>query len=316
MRISLQRLALSLLTCLTLAACSGDDSSPPEQIALPNAFRPEGIAARGDFIYVGSIPTGAVYRADITSGTGNVLVPAQEGRAAIGLKVDGRGRIFVAGGATGMAFVYDAASGANLASYTLTPASTDAIPTFINDVILSADAAWFTDSRKAVLFRVPLPADGSLAAQETVSTLPLSGDFLLAAGVNNLNGIVSTGELLIVVQSNTGFLFTVDPATGVSKKIDLGVETVVNGDGILLVGQTLFVVQNRLNQVAVIDLSPDFATGTVRTRITNPAFDVPTTLTAAGSSLYAVNARFGVEVTPDTTYAVIRFSRPRTEVVY
>jgi sugar lactone lactonase YvrE len=305
------QLFLSLLTCLTLVACSWDnDANPPEQIALPNAFRPEGIAASGDFIYVGSIPTGAVYRADITSGNGSVLVPAQEGRAAIGLKVDGRGRLFVAGGATGMAFVYDAASGANLASYTLTPASTDAIPTFINDVVLTADAAWFTDSRKAVLFRVPLPADGSLAAQETVTALPLSGDFSLVAGVNNLKGIAATGQLLIVVQSNTGFLFTVAPATGVTRKIDLGVETVVNGDGILLEGQTLFVVQNRLNLVAVIDLSPDFATGTVRTRLGNPAFDVPTTMTAAGTSLFAVNARFGVEVTPDTTYAVIRFNRP------
>ena len=309
MRISLPLFAL--LAALTLAACSGDDSATlPQQIALPNAFRPEGIAARGDFIYVGSIPTGAVYRADITTGAGSVLVPAQEGRAAIGLKVDGRGRLFVAGGATGMSFVYDAASGANLASYILTPASTDAIPTFVNDVVLTADAAWFTDSRKAVLYRVPLPADGSLAAQEAVTTLPLSGDLLLVAGVNNLNGIASTGQLLIVVQSNPGFLFTVDPATGVTRKIDLGVETVVNGDGILLEGQTLFVVQNRLNQVAVIDLSPDFSVGTVRTRITNLAFDVPTTLTAAGSSLYAVNARFGVEVTPDTTYAVIRFNRP------
>jgi hypothetical protein len=318
MKITLQLLVLALLTCLTLAACSGGNSTnPPEQIALPNAFQPEGIAARGDFIYVGSIPTGAVYRADITTGDGSVLVPSQAGRAAIGLKVDGRNRIFVAGGGTGKTFVYDAATGADLATYTLTPANTDAIPTFINDVVLTADAAWFTDSRKPVLYRVPLPADGSLAAQETVTTLPLSGDFPFAAGVNNLNGIASTGQLLIVVQSNTGFLFTVDPVTGISKKIDLGVETVVNGDGILLEGQTLFVVQNRLNQVAVIDLSADFTAGTVRTsRITNPAFDVPTTLTAAGASLYAVNARFGVTVTPDTTYTVIRFSRPQNVIGY
>ena len=311
MRISRQFLFLALLTSLTLVACSGDDSAaPPDQIALPNAFRPEGIAARGDLIYVGSIPTGAVYRADITNGAGSILVPSQAGRAAIGLKVDSRGRIFVAGGATGMAYVYDAATGANLASYTLTPANTDTIPTFINDVILTADAAWFTDSRKAALFRVPLLADGSLAGQETVTALSLSGDFQMVAGINNLNGIASNGQLLIVVQSNPGLLFTVDPATGVTKKIDLGTETVLNGDGILLVGQTLFVVQNRLNQVAVIDLAPDFASGTVRMRITNPAFDVPTTLAAAGDSLFAVNARFGVEVTPDTTYSVIRFNRP------
>lgn len=311
MKIAIQRTVISILTCLTLAACSGDNAAtPPETISLPNAFQPEGIAARGDFIYVGSIPTGAVYRADITTGTGSVLVPSQAGRAAIGLKVDGRGRIFVAGGGTGKAFVYDAATGQDLASYTLTPANTVEIPTFVNDVVLTADTVWFTDSRKPVLYRVPLPADGAITGQETVTTLPLSGDLLLVAGVNNLNGIASSGQLLIVVQSNTGFLFSVDPATGVTRKIDLGVETVVNGDGLLLEGRTLFVVQNRLNQVAVIDLSADFATGTVRTRITNPSFNVPTTLTAAGTSLYAVNARFGITVTPETPYTVIRFDRP------
>ena len=307
MKIVIQLIVISILTFLTLVACTGGDAGiPPDQISLPNAFQPEGIAARGDFIYVGSIPSGAVYRADINTGAGSVLVPSQAGRAAIGLKLDGRGRIFVAGGSTGKAFVYDAATGQDLASYTLTQAN----PTFVNDVVLTSDAAWFTDSRNPVIYRVPLPADGSIAGQETVSTLALSADFPFVAGVNNLNGIAASGQLLIVVQSNTGFLFTVNPATGVTKKIDLGAETVVNGDGILLEGQTLFVVQNRLNQVAVIDLSPDFVSGTVRTRITNPFFDVPTTLTAAGTSLYAVNARFGVTVTPDTSYAVIRFSRP------
>src|SRR6185369_16065386 len=103
---------------------------------------------------------------------GSVLVRAQAGRASIGLKVDGRGRIFVAGGSTGKAFVYDAATGQDLATYTLTLAS----PTFINDVVLTADAAWFTDSRNAALYRVPLPADGSIAGQDAVSTLALSGD--------------------------------------------------------------------------------------------------------------------------------------------
>ena len=310
MKTAIHNMLLSILTCLTLTVCGKTTTFqaavPPDTISLPNAFRPEGIAARGDFIYIGSIPTGAVYRADITTGAGSVLVPSQAGRASIGLKVDGRGRILVAGGVTGKAFVYDAVTGQEVATYTLTQAT----PTFINDVVLTADAAWFTDSRNPVLYRVPIPADGSIAAQEAVSTLTLSGDFQFVTGVNNLNGIASSGPLLIAVQSNTGFLFTVDPASGVTKKIDLGTEKVDNGDGLLLEGQTLFVVQNRLNQVAVIDLSSDFAKGTVRTRITNPLFDVPTTLTAAGTGLYAVNARFGVQLSPDTAYTVIRFSRP------
>lgn len=306
MNTAIHNMLLTILTCLSLTACVGETTAPLDTISLPNAFQPEGISARGDFIYVGSIPTGAIYRADITTGTGSVLVASQAGRASIGLKVDGRDRIFVAGGGTGKAFVYDAVTGQDLATYTLTQAT----PTFINDVVLTADAAWFTDSRNPVLYRVPIPADGAIAAQEAVSTLTLSGDFQFVTGVNNLNGIASSGPLLIAVQSNTGFLFTVDPASGVTKKIDLGTETVVNGDGIFLEGQTLFVVQNRLNQVAVIDLSSDFTKGTVRARITNPLFDVPTTLAAAGTSFYAVNARFGVQVSPDTSYSVVRFSRP------
>lgn len=301
-------LVLLLLAGLLLPACSDDDeaSRPVDLIALPGGFRPEGIAYSGNFLYVGSIPSGAVYRADISSGTGSILVPSQSERAAIGIKLDDRERIFVAGGATGKAFIYDAANGQDLASYTLTQAQ----PTFVNDVIVTSDAAWFTDSRNPVLYRLALPADGSLGGAEAISTLSLSGDLQFTAGVNNLNGITAAGTRLIVVQSNTGFLFTVDPENGVTRKIDLGGETVPNGDGILLEGRTLFVVQNRLNLVAVIDLAPDLASGTVRTRIFNPAFDIPTTIAGAATGLYVVNARFGVEVTPATPYSIIRFERP------
>ncbi len=66
------------------------------------------------------------------------------------MKVD-RGRIFVAGGNTGSAFVYDAGSGANITSYQLSTGGS-----FINDVVVTKNAAWFTDSSKPVLYRVPL----------------------------------------------------------------------------------------------------------------------------------------------------------------
>lgn len=293
---------------LLLGACGSSGYSgstapgTPSMIALPNGFQPEGIAATGNTLYVGSIPTGAVFRADAMTGAGSLLVPAQPGRAAIGLKVDGRGRLFVAGGGTGMAFVYDAANGQPLATYTLAAAP----PTFVNDLALTSDAAWFTDSANPVLYRVAVPADGTLGGAEAVSTLALSGDFQFTAGATNLNGIVAAGSQLIAVQTNTGLLFKIDPATGVTQQINLGSESVPNGDGLLLEGQTLYVVQNRANLVAVIDLAADFASGTVRTRLTNPAFDVPTTIARSASGLYVVNARFGVVVTPETPYNVVR----------
>lgn len=295
------------LLSVVLGGCShGDSRVPPDVISLPAGFRPEGIAISEGKLYVGSIPSGRVYRADLASGEGAVLVTERVGRSSIGLKVDGRGRIFVAGGQTGKAFVYDAASGADLAEYILTKDT----PTFINDVVLTADSAWFTDSRNQALYRVTIPADGSLGGQEAVSALALSGDLQLQPEVNNLNGIASTGTQLIVVQSNTGFLFNVDQASGVTRRIDLGTETVINGDGILLEGQTLYVVQNRLNQIAVVDLVPEFSRGTLRARISPPLFDVPSTMASDGGSFYLVNARFGTPDPDAADFTVVRIGKP------
>ena len=108
------------------------------------------------------------------------------------------------------------------------------------------------------------------------------------------------------MQSTTGGLFTIDPATGATKAIPLaGGATLPNGDGLLLEGRTLYVVQNRLNKIAVVRLSKNLAGGRVVREITNPAFAVPTTIARVGRDLFAVNAKFG---TPPagTPYEVVR----------
>jgi hypothetical protein len=65
-------------------------------------------------------------------------------------------------------------------------------------------------------------------------------------------------------------------------------------------------VQNQQNEITVIRMNRRFDAGTVAGEITDPAFDVPTTLAAFGPFLYAVNARFSTPPTPDTTYTVVR----------
>ena len=90
-----------------------------------------------------------------------------------------------------------------------------------------------------------------------------------------------------------------------TKAIDLGGALVTNGDGLLLHGRTLYVVQNRDNKIAVVALAKGLASGRVARTITNPAFDVPTTIDRQGSRIYAVNARFGTPAGPSTTYAVV-----------
>ena len=276
----------------------------PERIDLPDGFAPEGIAiGHGHTFFVGSIPTGAVYRGDLRTGEGRVLVPAAAGRQAIGLDVD-RKRLFVAGGPTGRAFVYDARSGALLAEYVLTTA-----PTFVNDVVVTRDGAYFTDSVQQQLYRVPLGPGGALGA--SAETIPLSGDIAFVSGFNvNVIDATPNGRTLVVVQSNLGKLFTVDPRTGVADEIDLGGETVTAGDGILLDGKTLYVVRNQQNRIAVVRLSPDLGRGSILPHLTHPDFSVPTTIAEFGQRLYAVNARFGTPVTPTTPYWVTQVRKP------
>jgi sugar lactone lactonase YvrE len=303
-----RRHLLPLLAALALlaAAPAGASSQWPETIPLPTGFQPEGIdVGNGHTFYVGSIPTGAVYRGNLRTGAGSVLVPAQAGRAAIGLDFADK-RLFVAGGPTGMAWVYDARTGATLASYQLAAGP----PTFVNDVIVTREAAWFTESMGAVLYKVPIAPDGTLGSQTDVEVVPLTGDFTFAPGFN-VNGIDATprGDTLVVVQSNLGRLYTVDADTGEAGLIDLAGGDVMLGDGILLDGRTLYVVQNRLNRVAVVKLSRDRSAGTITGFLTDPDLDVPTTIAEFGRALYAVNARFGIMNPAQAPFSVVRLER-------
>ena len=282
----------------------------PDVIPLPNGFQPVGIAVgKGSTFYVGSIPTGAIYRGDLRTGEGEVLVEAQGGRMAIGLKFDDRtGYLFVAGGPTGFAYIYDGETGADIASIQL-----ETLRSFINDVVITNDAAYFTNSFQPFIYKVPLENNGEVPTPLTSEAIPLGGDYQFNPAPNafNANGIAATpnGKTLIIVNSTEGALYQVNPETGVATRIDLGGDNVQRGDGLLLQGKTLYVVQNTLNQIAVVELSPDFSSGTIVNIITDPDFQVPTTVAKFGNSLYAVNARFGTPPTPDTTYTVVRVPR-------
>ena len=288
-----------------LAAGAAPAEKPfPEIIQLGKGFQPEGIeVGKGTTFYVGSVANGAIFRGNLRTGTGSVFIQGGSGRSATGIELDNRNRLFVAGAATGTASIYDARTGALLRTYTLASA-----PTFINDVVVTRTAAFFTDSRKAVLYRIPIGRRGTLG---DATTIQLSGDFPLQSGFN-LNGIDATrnGKTLVAVQSNTGKVFRIDPVTGVTREIRLGAESVPNGDGILLTGKTLYVVQNQNNRVAVIALAPNLASGRVVTRLSDPDFAVPTTIDHLGRRLYVVNARFGTPNPSQADYQVVQLAKP------
>jgi len=271
----------------------------PDTVPLPNGWLPEGIATgTGTTIYAGSRADGSVWKGDLRTGQGEVLVDG-EGRVAVGLKVD-RGLLFVSGGGTGDAYVYDARTGEEVAAFDLTDG-----PAFINDVIVTRDAAYFTNSLAAELYRVALGAGGVPTGD--VVTLPLTGDWQQVPGVNNANGIAATpdGGTLLVINSNTGTLYNVDAATGEAVAVDTGGTRLTQGDGILLQGSTLYVVRNRSNEIVELRMSADLLSATFVDSVTDPDFDVPTTIAMQGSRLYAVNARFGTTPTPQTAYDIV-----------
>jgi sugar lactone lactonase YvrE len=152
---------------------------------------------------------------------------------------------------------------------------------------------------------VPTPAQ--------VRAVPLSGDIVYGAGIN-ANGIALTpnGLALLIVQSNTGGLFRVDPRTGVTRAVDLGGDNLVNGDGLLGEGNILFAVQNQQGQVAKLRMNPDGTAARVLTRVTDPRFqnNTPTTVASFGDRLYLPLAAFATAPTPDTPYPAVAIPRP------
>ena len=308
----MSRRTLAIVISTVLAVMAGaapaaahSPTRGPSVFALPDGFQPEGIAiGKRPYAYFGSRVDGDIYRVDLRTGAGKVFSEGPgAGNPSLGMKIDERGRLFVAGGSGGNARVIDTRNGAVLKSYALqTP------PAFINDVVLTGGAAWYTDSANPVLFKLPLGKRGSLPAAAV--RVPITGDLVYTTG-NNANGIAPTPDRkgLIVVQGNVGKLFHVTYG-GVSTEIDLGGENVVNGDGLWLRGRTLYVVQNRLNVITKIELNRSGTKGTVVSRTGNPNFDVPTTIAEYGKRFYLPNARFTTPATPETTYTAVAVPIP------
>jgi sugar lactone lactonase YvrE len=300
---SLPLLGAVLLSALAFSPALAADPFPA-RIDLPDGWRPEGIDINGETFYVGSIPTGAVYAGSLRTGEGDIVVPVQEGRAAIGVEYD-RGMLFVAGGGTGDGYVYDASTGASLRTYDFASGS----DTFINDVVVTRRGAYFTDSRRPVIYFVP-STNGTPG--EDFEVISITGDYVHVAGMINLNGIDATpnGKVVIAMQTSTGTLFKIDPETGHAQAISLGGQTLPGGDGILLEGRTLYVVQNRLNQVTKVELSSSFLSGAIVGSVSSPDFDIPTTVASHGNHLYLPNARFGTAGTEPADYWITQVPRP------
>jgi hypothetical protein len=311
-----------LLTQITGIA-QGDPPVFPGLIQLPADFGSEGIAVGSGYtFYVGSATPpnlGQILVGDLRTGTFSELVPPT-GRMALGMKVDSRTNfLFVAGGRSGGATIYNASSGAEVAFYPFLPPGGH----IVNDVVVTHDAACFTVSTGPFLGRVALEPNGQPGTAETIplpANFGVRGNCTVGPAAATGNGIAATadGKYLIIDHTGEGRLYFLDTATLIPIPIDVtggdfaGGNPLCGADGLLLDGTTLYVVQfgPRLNRVAVVELSPDHLSGFITRYITepfasNPAVKVPTTIAEFGSSLYAVT--YGEA--PPTPDFVVRLSK-------
>jgi len=304
----------SLMILIPFAAPTAQAESPnfPPEIELPDGYFPEGIAVgRGSTFYVGSISEGSVYRGDLRTGQGAVLTDPFGAFTTIGIDVDQRNRVWVAGGPSGTARVYDGDTGDLLQVYALTAP----FSSFINDVIVTEDAAWFTDSGTQNspdpggfvfagtprIFEIPLGPGGALPDAGEIEEIAVAVDDLTFPNLNGIETAPWSGELL-VNHTTAGAVFGVDTVTGAASEVYSG--ELDGADGMSRRGRTLYVVDNATAEIDEIRLDPSSSTGTLIRSLPVTGSETPTTSALFGSAIYAVDARFGSMTGPYKVFRV------------
>ena len=300
-----RRQSLRTLATLLLASVAFSVAQVPAgttEYALPGeGVFPEGVAyhASSESAYVTGAASGGLYRIHLASEeTETVLEPSTRPPfGMLGLAAHGDD-LWIAGGNQGDVLRLNIATGEIEATYP-TPA---AEATLINDLVVAPDGdVYVTDSNRPVLFRIP--AGGS----DVESWLDLDGSPITYGEGINLNGIDVTddGAYLIVVHMGEGALYRIDIDTKEIVHVDLGDGAVPGGDGLVLDGTTLYVVQNGPDVVSVVELSDDFASGTVTDTLAEGRLSSAATGALVGTDLLVTNAQFAaMEDEPDLPFTV------------
>ena len=300
-----------VLTALALAVTPLSQVSAdhrPDRISLETGSLPEGIAAGpGTTFFVGARSDGDIYLGDVRYTTVTRIVDeTTPGAAAVGMYYDERsGLLWVAGGgpaSRGLGTVTAYRGSEEVFQTTVSGAR------FLNDVVVTRDAVYVTDSGNPALVVLPLRRNGRPTGE--VERLPLTGDYVQPAGFG-ANGIreLPGGELVVV---SGGVLYAVDPSTGAADRIEVAGRALGGGDGLELRGRTLYVVNGYGgDQVVVLRLARDGRSATTTGVIAERSpeeLDRPTTAALVGGSLYVVNGRFSI-AGPTTENFVTRLPR-------
>lgn len=281
-------LVVLCLVSLTTTVAAQTEATTTYELPGESTY-PEGIAydAASDTFFVGSASTGAIFQGDPVSGEITTFVTGggREPFTTLGLKADDQNRLWIAGGTSGQVLIYDLQT----AEQTSTISTSGEGSPLLNDLVVTPSGdVYVTDSFRHVIYKIP-------AGTETAeSWLDLTGTVVEYEDGVNINGIVVTPDesYLLVVQMNTGRLYRVDVANKEVSEVDLGGETLAGGDGLVLDGQTLYAVLQTSNEVVSVDLSEDFSSGTLTSRVQDESLAYPATATKVKDRLLVVNAQF------------------------
>ena len=210
-------------------------------------------------------PTATSIAPTCAPATGRVISQSDDDTPAVGMKLDRKGRLWVAGGADGDAKVVDTRTGRELANYDFVGDSTE--PSFVNDVVLFKGAAWFTDSQRPVLYKVsprqragrPRPGCARSRSRVPGTRCPTSSTPTASAPPPTVAHCSSCSR-------SPGSSSRSTRATGTHPRSDSAATPLTNGDGMLRQGRVLYVAQNRDNKVAAIRLTKRAASADSWTR--------------------------------------------------
>ena len=263
---------------------------------------PEGIAydkGTGAF-FVGATGDGTIYRGTLDKPTITEFITGAPGKEATGMKVF-QGKLYVAGGFSGAVSVYSIASRKLVASFQNFGAG------MLNDLVVTKDGDVFiTDSFLPTLWHVTGAQVAAGGGVPNGIRLDPEIKYDFSPFSFNLNGIVALkgGRSFIVVQSNNGKLFRIDLD---QQKLfgrdihQISIEPLVNGDGLLLDGGDLLVVQGGPPaMVTFVRLNGKADGGRVVERRTDPSLRESSTIARARNFYLVVNPDFSNLATPFT----------------